>query len=277
MLPKERFVLETEEYRSPDQSKNTWSELRCKVMEVQPNGSRAQIGEYIRNYSILYSTWEPFEQNGKFFALCSTDYTATAVMALPECKIIASETPHGFGFCPTGFFVPTEMKSYINDDEPEPLPKEWCGKFGFVCGCIWGDDTSWKVQFLDLSEITNGKIVRDERLGYVELPGSDQELDKYVFVGHSTNEFSERLVIRIAHEKRWSGGLKWTGKASEEVEDDELDLNTMADEMTNHVLKDIKYSIKNKNVPGELQTAEFREDIRNTMISYLGRLAGGDL
>jgi len=182
--------------------------MLCRVIEVQEDGSREQIGEFKRNYSALYSTWAPFEQDGKFYALCSRDYTATAVMALPECEIIAEETPHGFGFCPTGFYVPTHMKRWIEDDEPEPLPEEWQGKFGFVCGCIWGDDSSWKIEFLDLSEITEGKVTRDHRLGYVELPGSDAEMDKYVFVGSGTDEFPERLIVRLAHEKYWSGGLK---------------------------------------------------------------------
>ena len=36
-------------------------------------------------------------------------------------------------------------------------------------GCIWGDDTSWKVQHLDLSRITEGTLVRDDRFGYVAL------------------------------------------------------------------------------------------------------------
>lgn len=47
---------------------------------------------------------------------------------------------------------------------------EWpAGDFGFVWGCYWGDDSSWKVQYLDLSRIEEGMISRDERFGYVEL------------------------------------------------------------------------------------------------------------
>lgn len=49
--------------------------------------------------------------------------------------------------------------------------KEWPsrGDFGFVWGCIWGDDSSWKVQFLDLSEVERGRIRREERFGYLKL------------------------------------------------------------------------------------------------------------
>jgi hypothetical protein len=41
---------------------------------------------------------------------------------------------------------------------------------GFVAGCIWGDDSSWKIQHLDLSRVEEGIIERDERFGYVPLP-----------------------------------------------------------------------------------------------------------
>jgi len=272
MQPKERFVLEVEKYRDPDQSESTWSQMLCNVMEVQEDGTRKKLGEFKRNYHCGFDTWEPFEQDGKFFALCSRDYTATAVMALPECEIIAEETPHSFGFCPTGFFVPTEMKDYIGDTEPEELPEEWRGQFGFVCGCIWGDDTSWKIEFLDLSEITQGKITRDHRFGYVELPGGSESLKDCIVVTSSTDDFPRRLSIRLVHETWWVGALKWEADAKDEEEP--IDLNKMADEMTNYVIKDIEYRMKQakKMVPDELKGDTFRKDVRDTMISYLGRI-----
>ncbi len=42
--------------------------------------------------------------------------------------------------------------------------------FAFVAGCIWGDDSSWKIQFIDLSEADKGVLKREERFGYIELP-----------------------------------------------------------------------------------------------------------
>jgi hypothetical protein len=51
-----------------------------------------------------------------------------------------------------------------------PDDHEWpSGDFGFVWGCIWGDDSSWKVQYLNLSRIQHGELRRDERFGYVKL------------------------------------------------------------------------------------------------------------
>lgn len=44
------------------------------------------------------------------------------------------------------------------------------GQFGFIAGCVWGDDSSWKLQYLDLSKITEGKLERTDRWGYLELP-----------------------------------------------------------------------------------------------------------
>ena len=43
-------------------------------------------------------------------------------------------------------------------------------KHAFVAGCYWGDDTSWKIQYIDVSRIDEGIIKRDDRFGYIELP-----------------------------------------------------------------------------------------------------------
>ena len=50
---------------------------------------------------------------------------------------------------------------------------------GFVAGCIWGDDSSWKIQYLDLSRADEGIITRDDSFGYIELPDS-LTLDKAI-------------------------------------------------------------------------------------------------
>lgn len=50
---------------------------------------------------------------------------------------------------------------------------------GFVAGCFWGDDSSWKIQYLDLSRADEGILKRDDRFGYIELP-ANLTLDKAV-------------------------------------------------------------------------------------------------
>lgn len=57
-----------------------------------------------------------------------------------------------------------KRKSHYTLEEWQHTP------FGFVSGCYWGDDSSWKVQFLDLSNADKGIIKRDDRFEYWELP-----------------------------------------------------------------------------------------------------------
>ena len=66
-----------------------------------------EIGAYERNHAgWAEETFEPFELNGKWYALYSRDYTATRVMSLPDCTDIGGEEPCSSGFCPVEFFVP---------------------------------------------------------------------------------------------------------------------------------------------------------------------------
>lgn len=51
-----------------------------------------------------------------------------------------------------------------------PLTELLYYPFGFVSGCIGGNDKSDKVQYLDLSEADKGILKREERFGYIELP-----------------------------------------------------------------------------------------------------------
>lgn len=46
------------------------------------------------------------------------------------------------------------------------------GDMAFVSGCYWGDDGSWKVQGIKVSEVDKGIIERKEYFGYIELAGN---------------------------------------------------------------------------------------------------------
>jgi hypothetical protein len=177
--PRDRFstrILEVET--------GTGSWNACHV-DVWDDAGRIVAG-YDRNHPNLYRTFEPFRQGDRMFALISTDYTATSVIDLATGKVVAAEEPHAGGFCPTGFYVPDWWD--INDGSILPGSMHWedyhelpRGDFGFVWGCVWGDDTSWKVQYLDLSRVQDGKVVRDDRFGYVEL-ASHPRLDPKDFI-----------------------------------------------------------------------------------------------
>jgi hypothetical protein len=175
-LPKPRdkfFVSDTVKPNRP----GTWDTSMVKVFRRGATASDLEpVCGFDRNYRLL-QTFEPFRQGRREFALISRDYTKTAVLDLGSGQIIAEEAEQKNGFCPVGFYVPDWWD--VNDGSEIPGSQFWdedeewpIGTLGFVWGCLWGDDSSWKVQCLDLSKIQQGVITRDERFGYVELATS---------------------------------------------------------------------------------------------------------
>jgi hypothetical protein len=102
-------------------------------------------------------------------------------MELPSCRDIGGEEPHRVGFCPVDFFVPRyidreyltlegkKRKYRVNEPDADDLNSQTTKytpldpktgqrivvekpdypispltyyPFGFVAGCIWGDDSS---------------------------------------------------------------------------------------------------------------------------------------
>lgn len=155
-----------------DHSKGTWNTLRVGVFGRIKGKQDKKIGEYIRNYHCLYQTFCPFKLGDQWYALYSKDYTATRVMTLPGCEDLCGEDRSTWGFCPAEYYVPQiamyPTKPNGKRDYKNPQYK-YCS-FGFMCGCVWGDDTFWKIQYLDLSKLGEKKIVREEKFGYIELP-----------------------------------------------------------------------------------------------------------
>lgn len=150
--------------------------IHVEVLERTPL-ELAQRARYTRNHA-MFATFEPFRQHGRHFALVSRDYTKSAVLDLDSGKIIAEEPDEKSAFCPVGFYVPDWWD--LHDDSTLPGSPTWSkdhevpdGTYGFVWGCLWGDDSTWKVQWLDLSRIAEGVLTREERFGYVELSTRD--------------------------------------------------------------------------------------------------------
>ena len=169
----------TKENRKPSKS-GCWDILDVDIWMEDDSGKEIKIGHYSRNYPTLYNTFYSFKKNDQWYALYSPDYTCTRIMTLPDCKDIGGESPDEFGFCPTGYFVPRYQK---DGNEKEYNEKYFSSNndifyadFGFICGCVWGDDSSWKIQYLDLSECEKGIIKRDDRFGYIELAGDYDSL-----------------------------------------------------------------------------------------------------
>jgi hypothetical protein len=152
----------------------TWDSTIVEVWRRASGDSVSErICEYERNYSLL-QTFEPFRQGGREYALIARDYTKTAVLDLESGDVIAEEADLPGAFCPVGFYVPDWWDLHDGSIIPGSVAwsadYEWpTGDFGFVWGCVWGDDCSWKVQYLDLSQVQQGIVCREERFGYVEL------------------------------------------------------------------------------------------------------------
>lgn len=150
--------------------------VHVEVLERTAHGL-VERARYVRNHG-MFATFEPFRQRGRDLALVSRDYRKSAVMDLTTGRIIAEEPDAEASFCPVGFYVPDWWD--LHDDSDLPGSPLWSkdyelpdGTFGFVWGCVWGDDSTWKVQWLDLSRASEGVLVRDERFGYVELSTRD--------------------------------------------------------------------------------------------------------
>lgn len=197
--PRERFSTRVEPKKAP----NTWQTVHVEILE----GDRV-VARYDRNYAML-QTFEPFRQGSRNYALVSPNYTATSVMDLKTGEIIASEKRDPGGFCPVGFHVPDWWD--VHGEYPLPGSMNWTsdnewpsgGDFGFVWGCIWGDDSSWKVQYLDLSNIQRGVLRREERFGYVKLAARPELKSRdfircWSFTGKRQVEFSVLQTYDLA-------------------------------------------------------------------------------
>jgi hypothetical protein len=175
----------------------TWTKVHVEVLD----GDEV-VADYDRNYSML-QTFEPFRQGDRDFALISLHYTATSVLNLQTGEVIAAEPPASGGFCPVGFYVPDwwdlhdGTKQFAGSLSWRPLDHEWpTGDFGFVWGCVWGDDSSWKVQYLDLSRIQDGVISRDDRFGYLRL-ATDPKLEMRDFIRCSSWQGQRRVEFYV--------------------------------------------------------------------------------
>ena len=72
--------------------------------------------------------------------------------------------------------------------------------FGFVAGCIWGDDSSWKIQYLELGEVEKGIIKREEKFGYIAMPDAvnlKQAIDLTDYLYDPNEESAYRVTIAI--------------------------------------------------------------------------------
>lgn len=138
-------------------------------------------------------------------------------------EMILGDPVYEEGFCPVDFYVPDIVEELGLRDEPDPADAwgywtgrddkddvnqipAYSGQFGFYCGCVWGDDSSDKLRYIDLSQIKDGIVSDEERFGYWELPkGRLKDNIDVEFLG-DTGSMHVNLRMNV--------NLK-TGKASE--------------------------------------------------------------
>lgn len=218
-----------------------WHGLKVGVFRRGGGGEEEQVGEYERNYPSLLRTFAPFRAGGRDLALYSPDYTATRLLELPSCRDIGGEERSESGFCPAEFFVPyyVDLESRVDDGPPRrhrkqmPTPEDLRARtqavtwpptsirpgrveqhhtapvgplthhpFGFVAGCIWGDDSSWKLQYLDLSRAAEGVLAREERFGYLELPDGiplERVIDLIDYQSDPGEDYAHHVRITLTH------------------------------------------------------------------------------
>lgn len=199
------------------------------------NSGKTKIGEYERNYGNYgLETFSPFCLNGTWYALYSKNYTGTRVAKLePLFEDWCGEEPCENGFCPTELLVPQWGKSLLTNNDgslflskdnsniwygdiSDKLDNKWAEtgycNFGLVSGCVWGDDTSWKVQFLDLRQIQNKILIRTDAFGYIplahnstlkdiniscEFNDGNKEIDYYTFTIPTVKYFNANKEFKI--------------------------------------------------------------------------------
>ncbi len=151
-----------------------WGQLRVEIFDADA----CKVGEYFRSYPSMNRTFCAFKHEDREFALYAPSAYCTRVMTLPDCTDIGGEVFGPGAFCPTDYYMPDEFE----------------GRFGFVAGCHWGDDSSWKVQFLDLRDPANP--IRLERFGYVAMPSAAKKLSEVIQI----EKYQGGVEIRIQSE-----------------------------------------------------------------------------
>ena len=178
----------------------TGKEFTCNCLKVGIFKDDIQIGEYYRNYDIMFTTFFPFEYKGKEYAIYSEIYDEISIMSLPDCKRIALDDKSGF--CSVDFRIVDIDFTLYNTDDEEIINKyniTYDPHFIWVTGCFWGGRLELKL--IDISEIENGKItllqnyVNDEDLFHDTVRGTVHDCE--LLYNYETKEIDLELDIVI--------------------------------------------------------------------------------
>lgn len=216
-----KYRLEVEKWRDPNQAEASWDQNKCIIK----NADGDTVFEYVRSYpNYSDSTFAPFTtMDGKDFALISSDYTRVDVVDLEKGEVIG-RTPTYNPFCPVQIYVPhinqwemdwgKNFKEKYPDKEhryellwnyndPDDDATDHLGnklpivatQFAFVAGCYWGDDSSWKIQLIDLRDMTQPNYY--EAFGYISMPRNVTKLSDLVGVDIWGNEKDPTRLFQV--------------------------------------------------------------------------------
>jgi hypothetical protein len=174
---------------NPEDKPGHWA---TSIVSIHRDG--IVLGGYRRLYSSYGAdTFAPFQWEGVWYALYSANYTCTRVLRIGEDSIEdwCGEEPETGGFCPVEYYAPQAFMDYPDEADSgwtfdnaseyhdfsifqkdavqQKSPVRFPG-FAFLAGCVWGDDSEWKLRYIDYSGVAGRQLVVDERFGYHELP-----------------------------------------------------------------------------------------------------------
>lgn len=168
------------------QDKNSWGSTKISIFN-----NSVPIGEYIRNYpSMGLDTFYPFKSaSGQWYALYSPHYTALRVMKINDYSIEdwCGEEPSANGFCPGEIYIPryTYIDECLYVDNEFETYNEFLSSvtdafgsrisftdFAFLAGCNWGDDSDFKLRYVDLKGVDDKRIDVLDKFGYWPLPNN---------------------------------------------------------------------------------------------------------
>lgn len=156
-------------------------------------------------------------ETGKIIAVESPKLVSKELAEKYPDDFTEGDELRGAGFCPVEFYVPdwwdenTEADKFtgatfkgvtpeFNEKMASDYLDEWGffhGLWGVYSGCVWGDDSSWKVQYLDLSRIDEGILIADDRFGYVEISNNVSSLREAVHLDAEMGQIEIQVPIRF--------------------------------------------------------------------------------
>lgn len=185
---------------SVETRKNCWNYTHVHIYE-----NNKWIGGYVRNYHMLYDTFKPFIFNKKWYALCSKDYTGLDIIELPSCKFKNKRSHNSYGFCPVEV-LPLDETLISNIDQDEKsifISQNQLGKYALISGCVWGDDSNWKVELVTLDPENGLAEIDNDFFDYTPLPEDYNLLESVQYL----NICDEIISVQIISTKHFSKSL----------------------------------------------------------------------